>query len=112
MEIKDTLVIASEFVDNPGARDRDDGPHSGQEFLEDLLLDRFNKAVEGNYILQIDLDGVWGFPSSFISGSFGVLSMTRGSAVILKHLSFKSSRGNLKIEKITNEIKNPTPKIK
>lgn len=110
MEIKDTIVIASEFKDNPGARERADGPNSGQEFLEEILLDRFNKAVENNYILLIDLDGVWGYPSSFISGSFGKLSMERGSEIVLKHLEFKSDMNPLRIEKVKAEIRNPTPK--
>ena len=110
MEIKDTLVIAKEFKDNPGERDREDGPHSGQEFLEDYLLQRFNKAVEGNYILLVDLTGVWGYPSSFVSGSFGKLSMDRGSALVLKHLQFKSEKNPLSIEKVISEIKDPTPK--
>lgn len=110
MEINDTLVIATEFKDNPGARDREDGPNSGQEFLEDILLLRFNRAVEQNYILLIDLDGVWGYPSSFVSGSFGKLSMERGADLLLKHLRFKSDRNPIRIEKVLNEIKNPTPK--
>jgi hypothetical protein len=110
MEIKDTLVIATEFKDNPGARDREDGPHSGQEFLEDLFLPRFLKAVEGNYIILVDLDGVWGYPSSFVSGSFGKLSMEKGPDLLLKHIQFKSDKNPLRIEKVINEIKNPTPK--
>lgn len=110
MEINDTLIIAKEFKDNPGARDRDDGPNSGQQFLEELLVDRFNKAVNENYILLIDLDGVWGYPSSFVSGSFGKLSMERGAELLLKHLSFKSDRNPLRLNKVINEIKNPTPK--
>ncbi|SFF27304.1 STAS-like domain-containing protein [Flavobacterium xueshanense] len=110
MKIKDTLIIAVEFKDNPGARDREDGPNSGQEFLEDVFLTRFNKAVEENYIILIDLDGVWGYPSSFVSGSFGKLSMERGSEILLKHLQFKSDKNPIRIDKVLNEIKNPTPK--
>lgn len=110
MKIKDTLIIAKEFKDNPGARDREDGPNSGQEFLEDLFLKRFEKAISEGYILQVDLDGVWGYPSSFVSGSFGKLSMERGSEILLKHLSFKSDQNPIRIDKIINEIKNPTPK--
>ena len=110
MEIKDTIIIAKEFKDNPGARESADGPNSGQEFLEDILLARFNKAVDNNYILLIDLDGVWGYPSSFISGSFGKLSMDRGADLLLKHLQFKSDMNPMRIEKVVSEIKNPTPK--
>jgi len=109
MQIKDTIIICKDFKDNPGARDREDGPHSGQQFLEDILLERFNKAVEGNYLLLIDLDGVWGYPSSFIGGSFGKLSIDRGSEILLKHLRFKSDKNPLRIDKIINEINNPTP---
>ena len=110
MEIKDTIVIAKEFKDNPGARERAGGPNSGQEFLEDILLPRFNQAVENNYILLIDLDGVWGYPSSFISGSFGKLSMELGAELLLKHLKFKSDMNPMRIDKVIAEINNPTPK--
>lgn len=110
MEIKDKLIVATEFKDNPGARDREDGPHSGQQFLEDIFIARFEKAVKEGYILLVDLDGVLGYPSSFVSGSFGKLSMDRGSEILLKHLAFKSEKNPLRIDKIINEIKNPTPK--
>ena len=74
MEIKDTLHIATEYTDTPGARDREDGDYSGQEFLENLLESRFLKSKEQHYKLLIDLDGLCGCPSSFISGSFPWLS--------------------------------------
>lgn len=108
MEIQDTLIIAKEFVDNPGARDREDGPNSGQEFLEDIFIARFNKAIEGNYLIMVDLTGVLGYPSSFVSGSFGKLSIARGSALLLKHLKFKSDNNPLNCDKVIYEIKNPT----
>jgi len=110
MEIKDILIIAKEFVDNPGARDREDGPNSGQQFLEDLFIGRFDKAIAGNYIILVDLTGVLGYPSSFVSGSFGKLSIERGAEVLLKHLKFKSDNNPLNVDKVINEIKNPTPK--
>lgn len=111
MEVNDTIIIAQEFSDTPGARDREDGDYSGQEFLEEILQNRFENAVRGNYILLLDLDGLWGWPSSFISGSFGKLSMEVGSEIILKHLTFKSTKRPSRIEKVLNEIKNPTKKI-
>lgn len=111
MEIKDTLIIAEEFSDTPGARDREDGDFSGQEFLEDLLQKRFDRAVTEKYILLVDLDGLWGWPSSFISGSFGKLSMAVGAEIILKHLDFKSTKRPSRIEKVVHEIKNPTNKL-
>lgn len=108
MKIEDTLIISKEFGDTAGARDYDDGDFSGKEFYDKLLLDRFLKAKESNYILMIDIDGFWGWPSSFVSGSFGLLSMNYGSDLVLKHLDFKSDRNPLKITKTIYEIKNPT----
>lgn len=107
MEIKDTLVIATEFTDTPGARDREDGEYSGQEFFEDCLLKRFDSSVKEGYILLIDLDGLWGCPSSFISGSFGELSMKYGPETVLSHLEFKSLKHPTRISKIIEEIINP-----
>lgn len=107
MEIKDTIVIVTDFTDTPGSRYRKDGSFSGEQFLEDLLLPKFEKAVEGNYKLLIDLDKVWGYPTSFVSGSFGKLSLSKGADLVLKHLVFKSDENKLRLEMIENEIKDP-----
>lgn len=109
MEIKDTISIAKDFHKNPGARYKYEGKNSGEEFLEQLLLPKFEKAVSDNYILLIDLNDVLGYPSSFVSGSFGKLSLDKGADLVLKHLNFKSN-SQLKLEKIINEIQKPTQK--
>jgi len=106
MEIKDVLNIASEFSDSPGARYRVDGDFSGEEFLE-LLKPRFEKAVKNGYCLLIDLDGIMGLPSSFVSGSFGLLSKEFGPQVVLNHLRFKSEENNIRESRVIKEINNP-----
>ncbi len=111
MEIKDTLIIATEFSTTPGARYLQDGSKfSGESFLTDFLLPRFTKAVEGNYILKIVLDGAMGYPSSFVSGSFGKLSLEKTASIVLKHIIFESEDNPLRKEKIIFEIKNPRKK--
>lgn len=110
MEIKDTLIIAKEFGDTAGARDYDDGPFSGKEFYDKFLQDRFVKAKDEGYILRIDIDGFWGWPSSFVSGSFGLLSMKYGAETVLKHLELKCVKNPLKITKAIYEINNPLSK--
>ena len=107
MEIKDKIVVWQDFSVNPGARYRTDGPFSGQQFLEEHLEPKFDKAVQENHILEIDLDGVWGYPSSFVSGSFGKLSLKHGADKVLEHIHFKSEQSSLRLEKIINEIKKP-----
>lgn len=107
MEIKDKIIVKIDFSEKLGSRYRIDGDFSGQQFLEDLLLPKFEKAVTENYLLFIDLDGVWGYPSSFTSGSFGKLSLEKGANLVLKHLTFKSDENQLRLEEIISEIKNP-----
>lgn len=112
MEIKDTIVIAKDFTDDPGAREEKDGLNSGEIFYKELLLPKYLKAVEENYRILIDLDGVFGYPSSFVSGSFGALSIKYGSEQVLKHLRFKSDRRPIRKDKIIFEINNPERKDK
>jgi hypothetical protein len=107
MEIKDKIVIANDFSDHPGGRYIKDGQWSGQEFLENLLLPKLEKAILGNYILEIDLDKVYGYPSSFVSGSFGKLSQVKDTELILKHIKLKSDDNPLNAERIIREIKTP-----
>jgi len=111
MEIKDTLIIAMEFSKTPGARYLKDGSKfSGETFLNDFLKPRFERAVAENYILKIVLDGVMGYPSSFVSGSFGKLSLDKTANLVLKHIMFESDDNPLRKEKIIFEINNPRKK--
>lgn len=69
MEIR----IASDFSKYPGPRNRHEGDHSAQEFLEDILLPRFREAVANKVRLRVVLDGTSGYATSFLEGSFGEL---------------------------------------
>ena len=60
--------------------------------------------------LEINLDGVWGYPSSFVSGSFGKLSIEYSANVVLDTLVFISTESETRKERIIEEIKNPTKK--
>ena len=70
-------------------------------------MPKFNEAVANNYLILMDLDEVWGYPSSFVSGSFGKLSIGKGSELVLKHIKFKSEENSTRLEKILSEIKKP-----
>jgi len=110
MEIKDTIMIAIEFGDTAGARDYEDGDFSGKEFYDKFLLPRFEKALEGKYILLIDLNNFWGWPSSFVSGSFGILSKKFNAETVLKHIKIKCESNPMKEEKAKYIIENPDKK--
>lgn len=115
MEIKDKILIAKDFTDMPVGRDKLEGDFNGELFLIKYLFPKFLKAVNDKYILQVDFTGIYGYPSSFISGSFGNLSLYLGKVMgqleatnlILKHLSLKSDDNPLRSTQTINEIKNP-----
>ncbi|MDG1573310.1 STAS-like domain-containing protein [Robiginitalea sp. M366] len=107
MKTEDTIIIAKEFAEDPGAREIADGDNSAEKFYNTLLLPKFKRAIAEDYSILIDLDGVFGYPSSFVSGSFGKLSLEYGSDKVLSHLKFKSDRRPIRIDKIVFEIKNP-----
>ena len=44
MEIKDKIIVKTDFSDTPGARYKSDGPNSGELFLEQLLTEKFENA--------------------------------------------------------------------
>lgn len=104
------INIKEDFSDSPGARYRKDGPHSGEQFYEELLKIKFDEAVKQNVKLEINLDGVWGYPSSFVSGSFGKLSLEYSAEKVLNTIIFISNESETRKERIIEEIKHPTKK--
>jgi hypothetical protein len=65
------ISVADDFSVNPGARYREDGENSGEEFYEDILLPKLKVLWNNsNEKILIDFDGVSGYASSFISEVF------------------------------------------
>ena len=86
-----TITIASDFVDLPGPRYRNQGKGSGEEFREELLKPRFVKAREAGEQLLIRLDGVkFGYPTSFLEEAFGGLARECGIETVQETLIFES----------------------
>lgn len=104
------IVVRKDFTDAPGARYKKEGPHSGEEFYETLLKPKYEEAVKRKVSLVVDLDGVWGYPSSFVSGSFGKLSIEFGAENVLKILEFVSRESETRRDRIISEIKKPERK--
>lgn len=63
------IVKVAEFSRFPGPRFKKLGPHSGEEFRDDVLL----VALASNDEVQVDLDDVFGYGSSFLEEAFGGL---------------------------------------
>lgn len=118
MEIKYKINIAKDFSPYPAGRYRKEGEFTGEAFLNDHLIAKLLLAIYDNKILEIDLNGMHGYPSSFISGSFGkitfelgkILGKKEASNLVLKHLSFVCNDSSAKIKAFQDEIIKPITK--
>ncbi len=102
------INISKDFSDVLGGRYRTDGKYSGEEFFESLLESKFKEAKSLNTKLEINLDGTFGYPSSFIDQSFGELGRRYGSEEVLSTLIFISEDQPVLEDKIKNYIKGET----
>ena len=61
------ISIAKDFGRYPGGRLKADGPFSGEEFREKLLIPQLSQKK----VVYVDLDGVVGYPACFLEEAFG-----------------------------------------
>jgi len=69
--------VAEQFSPFLGGRYRDDGPWSGEQFRDDVLVPQMERALASHSQVVIILDGVAGVPSSFLEEAFGGLLRKR-----------------------------------
>lgn len=98
------LSIVKDFCETPGPRFKSEGNFSGEEFRDEILEPKFLLAKRNNEKLIIKLDGVYGYPASFLEEAFGGLSKKYSCQTVLNTLSFESD-DVLLIYEIINYIK-------
>lgn len=84
------LEVSKKFSKSIGGRFRQDGEFSGEEFYEDYLKPAFILAKLRNEKLLVDLDGTFGYPTSFLKEAFGSLAHEFGSGFVMSKLEIKS----------------------
>ena len=100
------INICNDFTDTPGARYRSEGDFSGEEFRETILIPKYEEAVKSKQQLKIELDGGYGYATSFLEESFGGLARIYQIQEVLDTLLFVSEDEPSLIEEITEYIKN------
>lgn len=65
------INIATDYTDTPGGRYIKDGKYSGEDFRETMLFPKYMEAVNEGVMLEVNLDGCFGYPSSFLDEAFG-----------------------------------------
>lgn len=98
------IKISKDFTDTPGARYRSESDFSGEEFREDMLEPKFLEAERNNEKLVVDLDGGYGYPTSFLEEAFGGLARQYSSEQVLNTLVFISNDEPSLIEEINGYI--------
>ena len=99
------LQIAAEYTDTPGPRFVREGEHSGEEFREKILEPRFLQAMESKSKLLVDLDGGYGYATSFLEEAFGGLARKYSVEQVLAVLEFKSDEEPYLIDSIRKYIR-------
>ena len=84
------INVVSDFSDTPGARFRKDGLWSGQQFREELLKPLFLQALQRGEKLTVNLDGVYGYATSFLEEAFGGLAREIEINTVLDNIEFIS----------------------
>lgn len=99
------IKISDDYTKTPGVREEIEGDFPGEEFLEKILLPKFQQAIAEKKILFIDFDDTAGYPTSFLEAAFGGLARHyKDAAIILKNTEFKSDDDPFLISDITEYI--------
>lgn len=88
----------------PAGREEDDGEFSGAAFYDQYLEPKFQEACNDEKILIVNMDGVEGYSTSFLNGSFGKLGEVYAHDVIRKHLIIESNDDALLIDEINDQL--------
>lgn len=68
------IKVAETYSKTPGGRTRADGPFSGEDFRESVLVHKYLEAKQRGEQLIVDLDGGYGYGTSFLEEAFGGLA--------------------------------------
>lgn len=71
-----TIVIAKQYTKKPGGRFRKEGEYSGEDFRETILKKEYEISKKNKEELVVNLDGGYGYGSSFLEEAFGGLVRT------------------------------------
>lgn len=85
-----TINICKEFSETPGARYRSEGKYSGEEFRDNILDPKYLEARKTGEKLVIELDGGYGYPTSFLEEAFGGLARLHDPKEVNETLDFIS----------------------
>ncbi|MGQ3644446.1 STAS-like domain-containing protein [Ornithobacterium rhinotracheale] len=88
--MKNIEIKVKDYAIYPGLRYANLSDHSGEDYYHKVLNNKFKEAYDKGVHLIVDLDGVMGYPPSFLDESFGNLVYDFGRDIVEKHLKIIS----------------------
>ncbi len=85
------ISVCKDFTDAPGPRYIIQGDFSGELFRNKWLIPNLKEALKNKDKVLVDLDGTFGYPTSFLEEAFGGLTEFFDKNVILNTIEFKSN---------------------
>lgn len=77
------INIAKDYTRAPGGRFIKDGPNSGEDFRNKILMPKYLEAKDKKEKLIVNLDGGYGYATSFIEESFGgIVRITKDKNIL------------------------------
>lgn len=67
------IIRISDYTKTPGGRYKKDGSFSGEEYRDEVLMPALRASLEKHEKLIVDLDGTYGYATSFLEETFGGL---------------------------------------
>lgn len=104
------INISKDYTEIPGPRKEEQGEYSGEDFRKKILIPKFKECLESNEILEINFDGCYGYPTSFLEEAFGGLAREYKDVNVLEKLQFISDEEPALIEEVKDYILNANDK--
>lgn len=96
-----------DFTENPGPRyirqDKIGESNSGEAFYLQILNEAFSQAYKENKQLVLELDGVSGYPSSFLDEAIGELVFDFTLEIVEKYLDFDTHMYKRRVAQVKEE---------
>lgn len=100
------ISITKDFSETPGARYKNEGKYSGQEFREKILEPKYILAKANKIKIVVNFDGGYGYATSFIEEAFGGLSRLYPRDDVLSMFEFVSEDEPALVEDVKTYINN------
>ena len=107
-----TYSIAKSYTDTPGPRYENEGKFSGENFRKTILINLIQQAKHQHTKLQIDFDGGYGYPTSFLEEAFGGAVRETKDRDLLPLFDFKSDEEPSLIQEVRKYIIDATENLK